>query len=145
MSFDTSSFPTVRGTIAVLERQEIEYEDLKTERREPLLDFMIKLKQSDSLGPSMFCVKLFKTLGGNPAAVAGIINDLYARGVELSREERVQFLLWFIEQETKLDEVTFDYIFRRLPKSLTQKYARGGLRAVRDLLPDQDGSESLTA
>jgi hypothetical protein len=106
---------------------------------------MIKLKQSDSLGPSMFCVKLFKTLGGNAAAVAGIINDLYARGIELSREERVQFLLWFIEQETKLDEVTFDYIFRRLPKSLTQKYARGGLRAVRDLLPDQDGNESLTA
>lgn len=145
MSFDTSNYPTVRGTIGVLERQEIEYEDLNTDRREPLLDFLMKLRLANALGPSLFCVKLFKTLGGNAGAVAGIINDLYARGVAFTREERVAFVFWFTELETELDAVAFDYVFRRLPVPLTERYKRGGLNVVRDLNTGMSGDESLTA
>lgn len=141
----TAQFPTVKGTIALLERREIEYEELKDERKEPLLDFFMRLRTADTLGPmgpGLFCVKLFKTLGGNPAAVVGIINDLYARQVEFVQSERIQFVMWLADQELKLDATIFDYICCRLPAPLMAHFRAGSKAMVKDVTADNRQSKS---
>lgn len=141
----TAQFPTVKGTLGVLERREIEYEDLSGDRKEPLLDFLMQLRIAETLGPlgpGIFCVKLFRTMGGNASAVVGIINDLYARGVEFIQSERVQFVMWLAEQEAALDATTFDYICRRLPAPLMAHFRAGSRAMVRDATADGRQSKS---
>lgn len=140
-SFDTGRYPTVRGTLEALRKQEIEYEDLKDERKEPFLEFFMRLREAD-----VFSAKLYHNeLRANPAAVVGIINDLYARGVEFEKAERLQFIMWLTEQQAKMDVTTFNFIFRRLPATLTEKFLNGADRMIRDAKRGSSGREGKSA
>ena len=148
-TFDTTRFPTVRGTLEALRKGVIEYEDLKDERKDPLLEFLIG--SHVSMGPAPVCRLLFEDLASNPGAVAGIICDLYMRATpdgkpfEFVQHQRLKFLLWATEQKAKLDVTTFDYIFRQLPASLTERFDNGTGRMVRDAKRGTSGREGKSA
>ena len=105
----TAQFPTVKRTIIVLERKEIEYEELPSDQKEPLLDFMMKLRTAESLGP------LAPVL--HPALVEGGVEHQHHRPPPAQRHRLVARVV----EQLALDEAHVDDEGHRGPDAGSQR------------------------